>query len=66
MVAELVKRFLHRILLPVSFLAAALIRPSFLSLIYAVLALAGPVFPSIKAQRNGGRIPSMLRYVNTE
>jgi hypothetical protein len=47
-VAELIKRFLLRVFLPTSFLIAALLRPSLLSIVYATLALVGPAFPTIR------------------
>uniref|UniRef100_A0A915EE22 Piezo TM1-24 domain-containing protein n=1 Tax=Ditylenchus dipsaci TaxID=166011 RepID=A0A915EE22_9BILA len=48
MVAEFVKRFSYRFVLPFCLFGGALLRPSFVSIIYVVLALIGPAFPSIR------------------
>ncbi|CAJ0959030.1 unnamed protein product, partial [Mesorhabditis belari] len=46
MVSPLLKTITYRGLLPAALIAAAFIRPSFISVIYLVLALIGPVLPS--------------------
>ncbi|KAI1733341.1 piezo-type mechanosensitive ion channel component [Ditylenchus destructor] len=48
MVAELAKRFCYRVVLPACLFTGAFLRPSFISLIYVLVALIGPAFPSIR------------------
>uniref|UniRef100_A0A914YA38 Piezo-type mechanosensitive ion channel component 2 n=1 Tax=Panagrolaimus superbus TaxID=310955 RepID=A0A914YA38_9BILA len=49
MVAVFIKIALYRIISPACLIFAALIRPSLLSLVYALLALLNPLFPRIRA-----------------
>jgi hypothetical protein len=49
MVAVFIKSILYRVISPACLIFAALIRPSLLSLLYALLALLNPLFPRIRA-----------------
>uniref|UniRef100_A0AC35FZA8 Piezo-type mechanosensitive ion channel component n=1 Tax=Panagrolaimus sp. PS1159 TaxID=55785 RepID=A0AC35FZA8_9BILA len=49
MVAVFIKIILYRVISPACLIFAALIRPSLLSLLYALLALLNPLFPRIRA-----------------